>query len=702
MEGWRRKMPLPNNRMEFATQVQPCTGCKFELPAEAVSTVSASVISKGITYTTDKDVFYQVEKYDKGGRLVCKDTGVTLRKEISIGASALRSAVRSQIECLSNTSYEYDMRAICYALGHMVSCVWSGKTVPTAQSEVRFLASYATAVSETDIVFCMPQNVGREVSCMLSIAAKYCGVDRIYVAAMQGLTASVPTDNKQWRVALHSTIQFVLSDAASLGCYGEHAVAFSRGLTSHVTVRAHSDEGGWWRRAIRNASYPRPRGYLNTILGSYHMPHFGTRRTNEATFAKDSMSMLLTFMACIQDADPLANITQSTLLVNEVVATRDPSEDLTKVLTSDAARKPTAYPMLRVVMDTVEEHAVRIFNLTHADVDRDHHILSLPRDTFRDYLSNNTTDSHLGVENLLPYLFIENGAVLRHDASVKQAGPRAGRKTVLPYFPFSTVATGGDDRGSNARGVQNAEILFARIGGKAIREIGMYYVASSLWTGENSGMQGIDVMVGKAGPGDVSMARQHAVQTLDNIGWIRPHCPVPAPGECTFDDQGVLARIHRDKVGKVFLEAGPPTSLEVTLSVSGLRLNTAISNLTSMTHIVSKNMSDDYRLKMTDDEVSMEQEAVYEATAKLFHLNVDPRINLASNTFNTSSLQNMSVEQIASDPNDQGVRHTAADNEAQTSRAGGAVSKVPIATNQTVSTGAQAAAVNIIGASGAP
>jgi hypothetical protein len=363
---------------------------------------------------------------------------------------------------------------------------------------------------------------------MFALLARMCGVPEVFIGAEQYQTARAPENDAERRRYIHVIMQYLTADVVQMNLYGEHMFGFYRGCNRYVTGRSHSSEGGWIRDALAKATYPRPRGLVSTSMHSVGaFPRFKLKSTNQQAFTRDIISHMLECSAMIADADPASVHNLTSVMLNRHFSSEG---ELEEGVVDNNHQRPDAFPDLKDVVDIVENHAVMMLTRTDLDGATEGHTPLLARNTFRKYFNDNSVDVHLGRAEILPYAFVENGAVLKHPSSVKSDGPRAGREVELPLLPGGVIISERYSSKVSSNGRHLAPKVYSRFRDYGLRQMGAFYIGSGPFGGDD--FTRMRLVPNAHTPPEPILCNANR-DTLAGMHWMRPHCPVPMPGECS-------------------------------------------------------------------------------------------------------------------------------------------------------------------------
>lgn len=518
-------------RMNCAVSVDVPTGA-VSFPMEIHVDVNSSH-GRGVSMPSQSsEVRYQYQLKDKETRVSTMkvvERPCKLRKALDDGTSALSDAVRRQTVELTTTEYEYDLRALFYAAGDLCSRTIAGVQWDHDVATVEGVAPNATRVGPRSLVLMPNGDSPRIATYMFALLARMCGVTEVFVGAEQYQMARAPENDVEKRRYLHVIMQYLQPDVIQQGVYGEHMFPHFRGCNRYITLRAHSTEGGYIRDALINATYPKPRGLISTsrhAVGEF--PRFFTRSTNAQAFCRDVLSHMLECSAMVADADPAGVHNLTTVMTNTCY---DDYGTLLEGVENNDQQRPSAYPDLCDVMDIIENHSAMMLTRTDIGGATEGHSSMLARNTFRKYFEEDSVDTHLGRAEMMPYAFVEHGVVLKHPSTVACDGPKAGREVELPLLPGGVLVPARYSKHVSASGRHIAPKVYSRFRDYGIRQMGAFYLGSGPFGSDD--FTRMRLVPNANAPPEPILCNDN-LTTMATMHWMRPHCPVPVPGECSL------------------------------------------------------------------------------------------------------------------------------------------------------------------------
>lgn len=514
--------------------------------------VAASMQSaKGQFLSGGANIYYKVDKYAGAYTAGVSGRAGHKKKIRDATIAAMAPDVRATLLPYLPSTMSYDTRGLACAVGYLMGRCVTKQDMPTERCAVKFLSNTISMVGEDSLVVAPHGAATHWQVAAYAVAAKLAGCTRMYISISQAHDL-VPTARAwdDWRRALFAISRVLLSDAAGQNMLGHVAFALSRGLSMSLHVNSHSDEGGWARDAMEGATYCVPRGYVDSYGSS--VVGFSEGRPTEADGLNSSLSLLLEVAGLLAEADPLACEGGATLLERESAATGRPSEwqELWYVLSNWQDACCSKLPMTRgSASDTAT---------------------GLNHNTFDQYFENDSQDRHLARKVMIPYLWVEPCGVCPRVGGTSLPGP--GGLNCPREMDFlqvqQTVTRPGHTIVEDARGVTVGPALYVKVANWQPRTSGLTYIAGSNFSARN-GMAAVEVMEDMPGcEQHLSLSRTGV--TLAEQMWKRPHCSVPALGECCVGSDGIILKMNRASGTNLL---GPSSyNCKVTVSVSSLAL----------------------------------------------------------------------------------------------------------------------------------
>ncbi|BAU79509.1 coat protein [Diatom colony associated dsRNA virus 13] len=577
-------------------------GSVTTLPLEVGVRVDASHGSGSFVREVHSNVNFQIELAAEveNGLTVTQSRG-GLERAVMESVDVLSEGVRSSVARLAPTHYFYEMRSVMYYLGYLSSLLIAGVDWPDELADIKGVSPMASGVNSSDFVYNPKGGNTREVMYVLALAARGVGKKRMFVYNEQFSPASKPRSADARRRYLHHTIRTVSADAASCGLYGDHMFAFSRGLSCGLVLRSHSDEGGWVRKALKQASYPTCSGMISVNPDDFPLlPRFNTVQTGKNMFLENCVNVLIETAALLSDSDPALEVSVSSVMYNRYLNKDGSSNyDVGDRLHS----RPSAFDDIAGVLHQMENYCVKYLNIINADTPSEGCHGSLRRGTFEHYLEEDAVDRHFDLFEFLPYLYVESAVVLKHEGCGRAVGPKAGTVRTLPLFPSAPRTMASDCSGTTRSGKHQAHRVFYDYKDCSLRGMGAFYMCAPAWNGgRDKGLGSMKFYSRERIEDCVTMMRRSEQKVLGEMAWIRSSCPVPAPGE------------GRNWGGKVALAYFGGLARAVrTASTEDVHLYTSAPSIRSVTRFgaaqcsMDRNINAKYRQYLNDFDYEMEE-----------------------------------------------------------------------------------------------
>ncbi len=544
---------------------------------------------------THAEVVFQVElKSEEEMEMEVTPARGGLARTASDAVTTLSSSVRAGIVNLAPTFYRHDLRAVTFYLGYLSCLVLAKKQWPDELVGIKGVSPLASGVGSGDLVYEPRGGGSREVIYVLALAAKAVGCNRLYVYNEQFSTAPKPRSTGQRRRYLHTALRVILADSASCGLYGDHAMAYYRGLNCGMTLRSHTDEGGWVRKAMAKASYPISSGIVKTDPDEFPLlPRFNTVQTSESLFLNECVNTLLEVSALISDADPAHEVNVASLMYNGYM---DKTGAVLEGDTEAAHSRPSAFADIEGVLHQMENYAIKHLNIINAGTPSEGCHGSLRRGTFEHYLAEDSVDRHFATYEFLPYAYVDAPVLLAHESCGKTVGPKAGTTKAVDLFPSEGRVMPQDAQGVTSSGKHYAHKLFYDYKDCSLRGMGAFYLLAPAWNGgRDKGLHAMKFYSRERVSDCVTMMRKSEDNLLGEMCWVRTSCPIPAPGEgrnwggkVVLGYHGGMGRhIRTNSDSKVYLHTGAAEMRSVK------RFNTTVCRM-------DRNVNSHYRKYLND------------------------------------------------------------------------------------------------------
>ncbi len=354
-------------------------------------------------------------------------------------------------------------------------------------------------------------------------------------------------------------------DAYKQGLLGEMLFVIARGASCILQLDAHTNEGGYAKRAFMCADYPRPCGWINAAREPNKMNIFCcTHGCYQKCHAlADSLELLLQCAGLLHDAEPLA---RSTMNVDSFATIIEPEPGAD---TTERAR-PRIYLYLNKVLQDWKKHAknrLAVWQGLSADTK------SYPyENTWESYLNSDCVDQCLKASEdnngILPYCWVEACGVNLDLGGCRLPGP-GGVNNVRDLVYFQTdVATcvprwvhhpGREMLSEDEYGCVNGDRELYRIKHWQLREQGMTYLCHPRFTfiENNSGLSALKFRLADSATNilanEVNFSRDARKETtVEEKLWRRSHCPVPFNGEVSIVGNTFAGLVCARSVGTNF------------------------------------------------------------------------------------------------------------------------------------------------------
>ncbi len=383
--------------------------------------------------------------------------------------------------------------------------------------------------------------------------ANDCGVQRLFVIDDSAQLITGSREPYFWLECYMRAANQLAVDAQVEGVLGEWLFAFARGVSCALTLHSHTDEGGYAHHAMRYASYPTPRGWVNAVRDRNAFKIFTIYiRTEKYHALADCVELLLQAAGLLHDAEPYASGIEggdafATLLHHEPVSGEP------RVLC------PSDYPGLLSVLQTWYDHAVRQLPVWQG------HSVDTRRYTgniWEHYCQSVQHDRHLGrsdsTRGLLPFCWVEASCVNLNPGGCRLPGPGGiNNERGLTYLN-TDVHTGFDGSifSEDRRGCVIGDTEMYRISHWQLRAQGMTYLCHSRFSHAN-GLDALHFRLADthstALADEINFARAGRTEsTIADQAWVRPHCPIPFNGEVSIVGDAIAGIVCQNSKGTIF------------------------------------------------------------------------------------------------------------------------------------------------------
>ncbi len=432
--------------------------------------VDAFVEVRGGLIAGTSQILYKVDRHKNiNTNVTINNEYVNKVKHTQTGFDVLEPAIRAQSVNLIPGEVEYDIRAFMYVLAKRIALLTVVGTIDVTRVERVIPVSSGGFVFDTgDIAYTPPPGGSALALTVFAQVYNECNVQRIFVVSD---SPQMINDNLQSTTWLRGHTELAVQmfcDARREGQLGEAFVAFARGLSCVLKLFSHTDEGGYTRRAIFSADYPRPRGWFNAITDHNILTFFKHKvRVTLSDIYTDCCELLLQFAGLLHDSEPLARGTIDGDPFVTIIAPTNPEMHY-------AGAAPCDYKQLPGVLDTWRRHA-SIMMTRWQNSERD----SSPCLTsgFELYCQSTQFDRHLAYRDdsgIIPFCWVEACGLSLSDKGCNIPGPggvNAQRK--LKYLTTQMTAPTCEQWEKLKRvmrylnGTRNYGIKFNKGGGKS-------------------------------------------------------------------------------------------------------------------------------------------------------------------------------------------------------------------------------------------
>jgi hypothetical protein len=203
-------------------------------------------------------------------------------------------------------SWYFDYTAVSYVCGFLSTCVAFDIQfkAPVEMADVALLSSSAFGVSANEVV--ITRELYRNATELYTLIwlLSYSGVKTVYMAL--GELPKLGTERlngEALAVYLLKVQEMIITTANDMRAGAMHASAFFRGQNGAVTLRAHTDEGGWIRRMLREITTCAPIGVITNVDLSVS-PYFTDEGRIYMPVRHSLIDMFIQCVDCSVCADP--------------------------------------------------------------------------------------------------------------------------------------------------------------------------------------------------------------------------------------------------------------------------------------------------------------------------------------------------------------------------------------------------------------
>ena len=451
--------------------------------------------------------------------------GVMSSEVISDHISRLKS--KMSFDFTSYGENTFDMRALSYTLGCICSSIVAGRSPSIEVNNPAEIATMANAWNSPDSgsAIVVPKVTNKDewatLACIMRMAG---GKKLIYFGeCLPKEKGNLLTGETLAAFCLRLNA-CIVSTAKEFAVASHHEVAFSRGLLSSLRLKSHSDEGGFVREPLINATYPVPTGLIAPPDNSCcDIPTREPVGKNET--ARWVMAKLLVLAGTVSNSTMVLNDGLPQVLYNP---TFDGSE--AKPLDYDHMDL-RFYDMLNVVIQTYE----KVYDLPPSNVSDNW--------SCYDFFARDTFDRHLVHQFTTPFFWVEPSPLLPHDIKVNSVGSFESDVTVemplLADIKKCIVSRNYDDL--HGRAVPGCKVMTV-LEKYYPRTSGINYLLSSSYNPKN-GLSQFSVTSSQAHnlAAKDFLNCDNSNRSLASRRWVLPHCCVPNPCEsCTDQNVAIL------------------------------------------------------------------------------------------------------------------------------------------------------------------
>lgn len=414
-----------------------------------------------------------------------------------------------------------DFTALCYVVGFVCARTILDLDVELpAHGDVEVLSFYAHfdahTHSEPVITKALYANPN-ELQTLLSLF-RLCGVTRVFTTAKTVCERGRLLTGRSLGHYTLGVFCSIIGATEQLGCAAPHFIAWFRGAMAAVTICAHTEEGGWLRKVLKMADYPKPLGIVPDLSPcAYSYP----KRANpiNVDVCSHFLEFYLLCIRCITAADPA-----------------DPQFETGTVVKRDEGAVGNRADCFTGLQELFSMWCDKFLSEVAVAAGLSRPDLSIER-TFSRYWRGPPVDSHLNHEVIIPFFLVEPAGLDVFD-NIKDPFPRIGsftREERMPPLGRRCIAIiPMKDYGHSAAGTafRQCGVRFVTEG-FTLRGLGLAYV----WSGDgvNNNLLHVRPVVDPDHDyyhKDLALARGDGLHSLSESRWIIPHAPVPHPAEC--------------------------------------------------------------------------------------------------------------------------------------------------------------------------
>ncbi len=396
--------------------------------------------------------------------------------------------------------------------------------------------------------------------------ASDCNLARLYAVDDRAQLVGGSQDERYWLDAYMKVVNQLCCDSIRQGVLGEMLFAIFRGISSVFKLHAHTDEGGYARRAAYTADYPRPRGWINAERDPNAMHIFcKLKKPHARCVLADCLELLLLCAGLFQDSDPLATGVEGEKSFVTLVTP-------TNLERTKQQGTPDYYSQMLGILERWREHVVNTIGVWQGCPSYSRKYAS---SGFLAYCRSERPDRHLmctSTDGILAYSWVEPCALNLSNRGCRLPGP-GGINCPRNIRYFNTKAKTSPIEHAlveDSRGCTSGAWELYRIRHWQARAQGATYLCSPRVSSKN-GYDSVQLRLNTGGAPaltrEVSLAHQGDEEvSLADMLWERPHCPIPFQGEVSVVGSraaGLVCRIR--KCANFFSAAHHGTDVKVTV-----------------------------------------------------------------------------------------------------------------------------------------
>jgi hypothetical protein len=480
---------------------------------------SHSVFSSlgGESVAGDSNIYYVI---DAPLKAVPLSENLVIKKNLSLigyqSAEELRGLleavrVRQSYSLASVGDSSFDLRALCYVTGAVCATVTSGCDYDFSQHtpcRVRLLSPTWTIPTVTDLTIAPGiATTGKEFATL----ARMCGASGVMSITL--MSDVVPPQTHKTLQGLELGVfclklfSTLINSAQSCACASMHVQAFFAGMNHHLTLRSHTDEGGWIRSALKSAEYPPSVGII-TVSGNSFMGVSANQKLNPSFVPQVVLGIFLELVGTLVTSDP------------------ESGDGVTILAKDGGGNSPSDFSTLR----DAYYHALSRFRGALCK-DYDLHVSTVGDDSSSDpYWRSDQPDRHFEASVIVPFYWVEPGPLTTRAREYPNVMVQ-GKSVELPLMSVDATFKSVGYQEHAGRAVRGGA-SYLRSKGCNPRLDGCSYLMSQRYRREN-GLAYMEAVTNSA-VGVVTtdaLFVEEGVTIMSERGWVTPHNPVRSPGE---------------------------------------------------------------------------------------------------------------------------------------------------------------------------